>query len=83
MPNIIFQRFEPLRRGLAFYLTKVAGISEANERVMQGVTTHNRLLLEDASSLMGSAFGFPTAVAGEVVFNTGMVGSPEALTDPS
>ena len=29
------------------------------------------------------SFGAPTSVAGEVVFNTGMVGYPEALTDPS
>ncbi len=41
------------------------------------------LLLEDGSVFTGRAFGFPAAVAGEVVFNTGMVGYPEALTDPS
>ena len=28
-------------------------------------------------------FGFEKAVAGEVVFNTAMVGYPESLTDPS
>ncbi len=28
-------------------------------------------------------FGYPTIVSGEVVFNTGMVGYPETLTDPS
>jgi len=31
----------------------------------------------------GYSFGANTSVAGEVVFNTGMVGYPEALTDPS
>lgn len=31
----------------------------------------------------GRAFGFSHGVTGEVVFNTGMVGYPEALTDPS
>jgi carbamoyl-phosphate synthase small subunit len=41
------------------------------------------LLLEDGSAFTGRAFGFPAAVGGEVVFNTGMVGYPEALTDPS
>src|SRR5437773_11073451 len=41
------------------------------------------LLLEDGSVLEGLSVGFPKAVAGEVVFNTGMVGYPEALTDPS
>lgn len=41
------------------------------------------LVLEDGSSLTGVLFGFPRSVAGEVVFNTGMVGYPESLTDPS
>jgi len=40
------------------------------------------LLLEDGSIFAGRSFGFSKAVAGEVVFNTGMVGYPEALTDP-
>ena len=40
-------------------------------------------MLEDGSSLSGVLFGFPRSVAGEVVFNTGMVGYPESLTDPS
>ena len=31
----------------------------------------------------GIGFGYPTGVAGEVVFNTGMVGYTESLTDPS
>ena len=34
-------------------------------------------------SLPGFSFGAPLSVSGEVVFNTGMVGYPEALTDPS
>jgi carbamoyl-phosphate synthase small subunit len=42
-----------------------------------------RLLLEDGSVFVGRSFGYPAAVSGEVVFNTGMVGYPEALTDPS
>jgi carbamoyl-phosphate synthase small subunit len=42
-----------------------------------------RLVLEDGSVFPGRPFGFPAAVTGEVVFNTGMVGYPEALTDPS
>jgi len=43
----------------------------------------NRLILQDETVFEGQAFGFPGPVAGEVVFNTGMVGYPEALTDPS
>jgi carbamoyl-phosphate synthase small subunit len=42
-----------------------------------------RLALEDGSIFVGNAFGWRKAVAGEVVFNTGMVGYPECLTDPS
>jgi carbamoyl-phosphate synthase small subunit len=42
-----------------------------------------RLRLEDGSSFEGYLFGAPVPVAGEVVFNTGMVGYPESLTDPS
>src|SRR3989441_8449471 len=41
------------------------------------------LLLEDETKFTGQHFGFIAPVAGEVVFNTGMVGYPEALTDPS
>ncbi|MBN1594058.1 MAG: carbamoyl phosphate synthase small subunit, partial [Candidatus Coatesbacteria bacterium] len=42
-----------------------------------------RLLLEDGSGFCGYAFGAETPVAGEVVFNTGMVGYPESMTDRS
>jgi carbamoyl-phosphate synthase small subunit len=42
-----------------------------------------RLVLEDGTVFEGVAFGADTAAAGEVVFNTGMVGYPETLTDPS
>ncbi|MBW1744929.1 MAG: hypothetical protein JRJ25_00860 [Deltaproteobacteria bacterium] len=33
------------------------------------------MLLKDGSVFSGRSFGFPKAVASEVVFNTGMVGS--------
>ena len=42
-----------------------------------------KLILEDGSVLTGLSFGSDKAVNGEVVFNTGMVGYPETLTDPS
>lgn len=42
-----------------------------------------RLVLEDGTSVAGASFGAPVPMAGEVVFNTGMVGYPETLTDPS
>jgi carbamoyl-phosphate synthase small subunit len=41
------------------------------------------LVLEDGSSYQGFSFGEEKSVAGEVVFNTGMVGYYESLTDPS
>uniref|UniRef100_A0A2K5TQX2 Carbamoyl-phosphate synthetase 2, aspartate transcarbamylase, and dihydroorotase n=1 Tax=Macaca fascicularis TaxID=9541 RepID=A0A2K5TQX2_MACFA len=41
------------------------------------------LVLEDGSVLRGQPFGAAVSTAGEVVFQTGMVGYPEALTDPS
>lgn len=42
-----------------------------------------RLILADNASLIGKPFGATADVQGEVVFNTGMVGYPESLTDPS
>jgi carbamoyl-phosphate synthase small subunit len=42
-----------------------------------------RLILEDGSHFEGELFGATRAAAGEVVFNTGMVGYAEAMTDPS
>ncbi|MEM2137079.1 MAG: carbamoyl-phosphate synthase domain-containing protein, partial [Candidatus Methanomethylicia archaeon] len=41
------------------------------------------LVLEDGSIFYGKGFGCPKTVVGEVVFNTGMVGYPESITDPS
>jgi carbamoyl-phosphate synthase small subunit len=40
-------------------------------------------MLEDGSIFDGIGFGYPGDLVGEVVFNTGMVGYTEALTDPS
>ncbi|MDQ3873226.1 MAG: glutamine-hydrolyzing carbamoyl-phosphate synthase small subunit [Thermoproteota archaeon] len=42
-----------------------------------------KLLLEDGTVFDGIGFGYPSEIAGEVVFNTGMVGYTETLTDPS
>lgn len=41
------------------------------------------LILEDGSGFKGTAFGADKEISGEVVFSTGMVGYPEALTDSS
>lgn len=42
-----------------------------------------RLILADGTTFQGTPFGAPTDAQGEVVFNTGMMGYPESLTDPS
>jgi carbamoyl-phosphate synthase small subunit len=41
------------------------------------------LILDDGTEFHGYIFGSKKPVSGEVVFNTGMVGYPESLTDPS
>ena len=41
------------------------------------------LVLEDGTKHRGISFGNEEAISGEVVFNTGMVGYYESLTDPS
>lgn len=45
--------------------------------------TAMRLILEDETEMVGQSFGAIKAVGGEVVFNTGMSGYVETLTDPS
>lgn len=42
-----------------------------------------RLLLEDHTLIEGEGFGYTGTVCGEIVFNTGMTGYQEILTDPS
>jgi len=41
------------------------------------------LILQGFTHLTGASFGFSGSVSGEVVFNTGMTGYVESLTDPS
>lgn len=50
---------------------------------MNGMARRASLVLRDGAEFPGRVFGAMTPTAGEVVFNTGMVGYPEALTDPS
>lgn len=42
-----------------------------------------KLILKSGEIIEGKSFGAPVSITGEVVFSTGMVGYPEALTDPS
>ena len=41
------------------------------------------LVLEDGRTFTGRAFGARGSTVGEIVFNTGMTGYQETLTDPS
>jgi len=50
---------------------------------MGNINHKSKLILEDGSVFYGYSFGSKKAVTGEVVFNTGMVGYPESLTDAS
>lgn len=52
-----------------------------NKKTIHKVTA--KLVLKDGSVFEGTLFGYHKSTAGEVVFNTGMVGYPETLTDPS
>lgn len=49
----------------------------------KGARGEAHLLLEDGTHFTGRAIGAEGAVAGEVVFTTGMTGYQETLTDPS
>ncbi|MGH1521299.1 MAG: glutamine-hydrolyzing carbamoyl-phosphate synthase small subunit [Nitrosopumilus sp.] len=42
-----------------------------------------KLIFDDGTVFDGEGFGYSTTVFGEIVFNTGMVGYTETLTDPS
>ena len=53
-------------------------VVSANRNLVTGYLT-----LEDGSCFQGISFGADHSVAGEVVFNTGMTGYPETLSDPS
>ncbi len=45
--------------------------------------TKKRLILEDGSVFEGEGFGYDKEVIGELVFNTGMSGYQESITDQS
>ena len=50
---------------------------------MTNQTAPARLVLEDGRSFAGLAYGATGTTVGEIVFNTGMTGYQETLTDPS
>jgi carbamoyl-phosphate synthase small subunit len=71
---------------MAKFFEDIARLSRSYKdgRLLMALTQqHAKLVLEDGVVFEGYAFGAKHPVAGEVVFNTGMVGYPESLTDPS
>jgi carbamoyl-phosphate synthase small subunit len=52
-------------------------------RMLKGDFIQALLAIADGTVLEGTGFGCKAMVTGEVVFNTGMVGYTETLTDPS
>ena len=60
-----------------------SGIGDRPVLRVSGPGKEALLLLEDGSTFFGKGFGAQIDSVGEVVFNTGMVGYPESMTDPS
>jgi len=58
-------------------------VSKIPTKKAKHVNKFGKLILEDGAVFDGMGFGYTTTVFGEAVFNTGMVGYTEALTDPS
>ena len=54
-----------------------------NGTMSSSVHDQGRLELEDGFACQGTNYGAQTNISGELVFQTGMVGYPESLTDPS
>jgi carbamoyl-phosphate synthase small subunit len=57
--------------------------SSRSEALLMPSPRRGSLILEDGTRFEGVSFGSDTAISGEVVFCTGMVGYPEAITDAS
>jgi carbamoyl-phosphate synthase small subunit len=59
--------------------------TEDPQKLIHWLTNRKRASLElaDGSQFSGYSFGYSGSTSGEVVFNTGMVGYPESLTDAS
>ena len=58
-------------------------VSRIPTRKAKHANKFGMLILEDGTVFEGMGFGYSTTVFGEAVFNTGMTGYTEALTDPS
>jgi carbamoyl-phosphate synthase small subunit len=59
------------------------GLSEPSHPSAETRFRRGALVLEDGTVFEGTSFGYEASIAGEIVFCTGMVGYPEAMTDAS
>ncbi|MFU8829056.1 MAG: glutamine-hydrolyzing carbamoyl-phosphate synthase small subunit [Phycisphaerales bacterium] len=64
-------------------MTETVQTAEPVRSGSRAVRLRATLVLEDGTRYRGWSFGAKRSMAGEVVFNTGMVGYVESLTDPS
>ena len=55
----------------------------ADTTAEMGDKTPATLVLKDGTEFTGTCFGAKKSIAGEAVFQTGMVGYPQSLSDPS
>jgi carbamoyl-phosphate synthase small subunit len=58
-------------------------VLSSQQETVSRQTRQGILILEDGTRFEGTSFGYQQAQSGEIVFSTGMVGYPEALTDAS
>ncbi|KAK7507745.1 hypothetical protein BaRGS_00000710 [Batillaria attramentaria] len=68
---------------LVSLVTKTNLLSTLGPIQIRAASTASPLIERNGQSFPGYSFGYEGSSAGEVVFNTGLVGYPEALTDPS
>jgi hypothetical protein len=66
-----------------------SAVAKPSHQTTSGIGVHNAqgrratLVLEDGTRLAATSFGYEGDIGGELVFQTGMTGYPETLTDPS
>lgn len=79
----VFKRVKSLKDGLGLAAPRHWNFSRTGVRLLSVKAKTANLVLEDGTRIKGYSFGHPSSVAGEVIFNTGLGGYTEAITDPS
>lgn len=88
LPKVSTERtISPIPNSSPLSPRKTSGRRLGSSGVLSGASEDSdeqaKLILDDGFEVDGFSFGARTSMAGECVFNTGMVGYPEALSDPS